>query len=96
MRALYQHDEDVYGVDLLRRMLFWLAMELKTGRNFEIIQAYLHRFFVIYSETVLKYESLAEELSDLRDLHAISCDSFRSMVQGNLCILKVLAHLPIT
>lgn len=96
MRSLYQHEEDADGIDLLHRMIYWLAFELKTGQNFEVIQAYLCRFLMIYSDTLLKVPALASELEYLKSVHAVSCDSFRSLVQSNLCLLKVMARLPIT
>lgn len=95
MRALYSHDEDNDGLDLLKRMLFWLSCQLRTGRNFEVTQGYLCRFLAIYSEKLLKVQSLAEDIHNLKDIHTVSCDSFRTLVQSNLCLLKVMARLPI-
>lgn len=96
MRALYSHDEDDDGVQLLKRMLIWMAYQLRSGRNFEVTQAYICRFLTIYSETLIKMPDLASELHFLKEIHSFGCNSFRTLVQNNLCLLKVMAHLPIT
>jgi U3 small nucleolar RNA-associated protein 21 len=96
MRSLYQHAEDAEGAELLLRMLACLGAGLRTGRDFEVLQAYLCRFLLLYSDVLLSTPALAKELEALKRVHAVSCDAFRSLVQSNLCLLKVMARLPIT
>lgn len=94
-RALHVHDEDSEGLELLRCLMLWLGREISSGRNFEVVQAYLFRFLTIYSEVVLKEAALLADVAALKEVHAKSAERFRTLVQSNMCILKVMAHLPI-
>jgi U3 small nucleolar RNA-associated protein 21 len=96
LRALCAHDEDQEGLSLLRCLLAWFARKLKTGLNFEVLQAYLHRTLTIYAELVLKLPALGTDVEAVRRIHAESSGRFRQLVQSNLCLLKMLAGLPPT
>lgn len=76
-------------------MVLWLGREVSSGRNFEVVQAYLFRFLTIYSEAVLQEPALLDDVTALRAVHAESAERFRTLVQSNMCLLKVMAHLPI-
>ena len=95
MRSLCPHDEDAEGKRLLSLTIRLFSREIKSGRNFEVVQAYIYRFFTIYSDVILKTPSLHSDLKELSEIHQRSSDSFRTLIQSNLCLLKVLAQLPI-
>ncbi len=95
MRALCTHDEDEEGRDLVRRLLAWLGRHIASGDNFEILQAYLHRMLAIHITMITKTPQLVQELRVLQGVHAKASNRFRHLVQKNLCLLKIMANLPI-
>ena len=102
MRSICLHEGDEEGIQYLHMILQWFSKELETGENFEILQAYLHRLLTIYMEQIVKMDPTVEGVSDLHNdiayLHSVHESSnlrFRHLVQRNLCLLKVMARLPI-
>lgn len=95
LRALCTHDEDAEGVELLRQLLTWLAAHIATGRDFEVLQAYLHRALSIYAPLITKVPQLGGVLEGLRTAHQGANGRFRHLVQKNLCLLKMMGNLPI-
>lgn len=94
IRALCTHDEDAEGLQLLRFFLLWFKDRLATGLDFEVMEAYLHRTLLIYGETLVKRGDFGALLGQLRGVHADKSRRFRSLVQQNLCLLKIFANLP--
>lgn len=104
MRSICLHESDEEGIQYLLMLVQWFVKELSTGENFEILQAYLHRLLTIYMEPILKIDQqhaleavieLQQELLRLHKVHEDSNMRFRHLIQRNLCLLKVLARLPI-
>ena len=95
MRSICLHDSDEEGIEHLTTLLVWFARELQRGRNFEVLQAYLNRLLVVYAEVLLKLPVCREALLRLLKVHEESSARFRELIQRNLCLLKVLARLPI-
>lgn len=82
--------------------LQWLTRSSALGHDFELIQAYIHRTLAVYSELLLKSPvTLAEGSSLVSDLFALQSandemtNNFRLSVQRNLCMLKILANIPL-
>jgi len=95
-RALYIYDGDEEGIMLLQQFLQWITIHIQSGENFEILQAYLYRILIIYSDIIIKLSSFKLVLSKLYQIHYNSSIRFRNLIQKNLCLLKMLANLPIT
>ena len=95
-RALYIYDGDEEGIMLLQQFLQWITIHIQSGENFEILQAYLYRILIIYSDIIIKLSSFELVLSKLYHIHYNSSIRFRNLIQKNLCLLKMLANLPIT
>ena len=95
-RALYIYDGDDEGIILLQQLLQWLTIHIQSGENFEILQAYLYRILIIYSDIIIKLSSFKLVVSKLYNIHYNSSIRFRNLIQKNLCLLKMLANLPIT
>ena len=94
MRALCRDENDAEGVEILHKMLQWFIVELKTCDNFEVMQAYLYRFLLIYSEVILLCPHLHGQLNSLKEVHEAGCKKFRHLIQSNLCVLKMMAQIP--
>jgi len=94
VQALCLHENDEEGIYWLRCLFAWMTHELQSGRNFEVMQAYVFRSLHLYSEMLMKMPQLAKEVADLREVHLSGCHKFRDLVQSNLCLLKLFANIP--
>lgn len=90
------------AVPPLALWLQWLGRSVAKGHDFELVQAYLHRTLAVYSELILKSPVVVSQgstlVSDLIQLQGASdamTNSFRASVQKNLCMLKILANIPL-
>ncbi len=95
IRALCAYEQDEKGVRLLLDWLRWLTEQVATRDSFEVLQAYLHRTLAIYSELVLKLPVLAQQLRLLTAASTSASDRFRGIIQKNLCLLKMMANIPV-
>ena len=93
-RALCTHGEDEEGLKLLHCLLSWLAHCMRSGRDFEVLEAYLHRTLLVYGEIIVTKPSLLILAQHISAAHADNSQRLRGLVQGNLCLLKLLAGLP--
>eukprot|EP00606_Chrysophyceae_sp_TOSAG23-5_P000671 GSChrysophyteH2.ASY1.ANO1.1331.1 assembled CDS len=94
LRALCTHGEDEEGLKLLHCLLSWLAHCMRSGRDFEVLEAYLHRTLLVYGEIIVTKPSLLILAQHISAAHADNSQRLRGLVQGNLCLLKLLAGLP--
>jgi hypothetical protein len=96
-RALCNGTVDKKGLELVHCIVLLMSDELRSGQNFEVLQAYLYRLLLIYSEVIVEASSsdlsLSQSVDALRTLHSDSCKKFRSLVQSNLCVLKLMAQI---
>jgi hypothetical protein len=98
MRSLHNgQEDDARGVELIHCVLVWFANELKSGIDYELLQAYLTRFLFIFSELLVaecsKNLPLKETLQQLNQIHSEYCLKFRHLIQSNLCVLKMMAQI---
>lgn len=93
MRALCTGTDDERGLELLHCMLLWAARELDSGRDFEVLQAYLYRLLFIYADFLVTTPSMVEPLRHLSAAQSACCKRFRQLVQSNLCVLKMMAQI---
>lgn len=94
LRALYLHEEDAEGLRYLQRWLLWLAAQISFGAQFEILQAYLNRTIVVYSESMEQLPELVSVVRALRTANESNSLKFRNLLEKNMCILKMLAKVP--
>jgi hypothetical protein len=95
LRALCTHDEDEEGLTLLRVLLAWFADRLGSGADFELIEAYLHRALLVHGELIMKRPALSGLLDGVRAAQERVSARLRGLVQQNLCVLKLVAGLPL-
>lgn len=96
LRALCTHAADEEGLQLLTAWVRWLAAAVASGDNFEVLQAYLHRTLTIYTELATQVPAVARGLAVLSAANSASADRFRGLIQKNLCLLKMMANIPIS
>lgn len=83
--------------------LQWLGRSVANGHEFELLQAYLHRTLAVYSELVLKSpvalasgSTIVSDIAQLQTANDAMTNSFRTSIQRNLCMLKILANIPLS
>lgn len=78
-------------------MVLWFIEEFDKGENYEILEAYLTRFLLIYSELILQTikidETFQQNIMKLITSHQQINKKFRNLIQSNLCILKMMAQI---
>lgn len=78
-------------------MILWFVDELKKGDNYEVLEAYLTRFLLIYSELIIETikinEIFQQNVTKLIQSHQQINHKFRNLIQSNLCILKMMAQI---
>lgn len=94
LRSLCTGKDDLRGLELLECMISWLTQELVGGKDFEVLQAYLHRFLFIYEDMLLGVPHLRDRMQALCSAQDHCSRRFRDMIQSNLCVLKVMAQIP--
>jgi len=95
LRSLCMFIEDDEGLQLLQVFLKWLTAHVSSGKEFELLQAYLHRTLTIYDKMLVNVPALAEQLQTLKRANEQASDRFRDLIQKNLCMLKVLANISV-
>ena len=94
-RALCSHGDDDEGIKLLHCLLSWLSDRIQCGRDYEILEAYLHRILLIYGEIIVINKDLLYIITNkITKNHEKNSIKLRNLVQSNLCLLKLLAGLP--
>ena len=93
-RTLYQYDGDEEGLVLLGYMLQSFANNMQSGQYFEVLQAYVHRFLMIYVEDIMKHEELHTQLQSLKVIHGLYVEKFKHVLHSNLCLLKLMTKMP--
>jgi len=94
LRALCTHVTDEEGLALLHCLLEWETRCIRTGRDFEVLEAYLHRTLLVHGEYIVADPALLRRAHVLQEAHSKSTERLRTLVQSNLCLLKMLANLP--
>ena len=92
-KSLCTNDEDDHGMVLLKYLFVWLLQQMNTGNNFELLQVYLYRALLIYSEVLRKNGEFNQLLMELKDCHESVSKKFRGLIQSNLCLLKLFGKI---
>lgn len=65
----------------------------RSKKNFEVVQAYLHRFLKHYSDLIMTAPDLREASKALRDEQEESSRRIKQLVQHSLCLVGYLSNL---
>eukprot|EP00752_Nemacystus_decipiens_P004264 g3895.t1 len=93
MSLLCQGDWDEEGVHLVGLTIKFLLEELRSKKNFEVVQAYLHRFLKHYTELIMTTPDLRQASKVLRDEQEESSKRIKQLVQHSLCLVGYLSNL---
>jgi hypothetical protein len=86
--------DDEEGIELLGCLLASLSASMRRGMYFEVLQAYIYRLLVIYTDVIVRVPRLSQQLTLLQQIHFVYTEKFRHMLQSNLCLLKMLCKMP--
>lgn len=86
-------EDDSTGDELLYLMLRYFKRQLEDGTDFEVTQAYLHRFLAIYANRIQKNARLAATAAEVSALQLKASTKFRELINENLCVLKYIGKL---
>jgi len=93
-RALCQHEKDEDGLKFLKFLFVWIGQQLQFATDFELLQAYLYRAVLIYSEILRTESQFADILKLISKEHDQKQETFRDLLKNNLCLLKLFAKIP--
>eukprot|EP00981_Chlorochromonas_danica_P014054 scaffold7245_cov197-Ochromonas_danica.AAC.14 len=95
IRGLCKHDEDIEGMNLLRRFLSLLAVLVQRGKAFEIVQAYVHFTLSVHHQVIVSNYSMKEEVEALQAALFAREEELRGQVSATLCYLKTMLGVPL-
>lgn len=73
--------------------LLALTCRIRSKKNFEVVQAYLHRFLKHYSDLIIATPDLRQASKLLRDEQEESSKRIKQLVQHSLCLVGYLSNL---
>ena len=71
----------------------FLHSQLTSRRDFEVMQAYLNRFLVVYGDTIALRKPLREQLEQLLQAQKASWGGLQELLQHNMCLLQFMADV---
>lgn len=83
-------DED--GLALLSCLLKWFQRALTTRKDFEIVQAHMHRFLKVHNDVIAQNVALAEQAKTLAAAQAEASRHVRELIQQNICLIKFFCN----
>ena len=87
--------QDLVGVELLGLFLAWLGPRLSGGCDFELAQAYLHRFLALHAEAIADAKRgsvLAAPLAAAQAAQAAGAERLRCLLQHNLGLIAFFSN----
>jgi U3 small nucleolar RNA-associated protein 21 len=92
MSQLCQGDAsiDPEGPEILRRAMDFFSAELVAGSDFDVLQAYIHRFFKLHAETIMAAPELRESVVRVKDAQLETGSRLKRLIQEDLCLLQYL------
>lgn len=75
-------------------LLHYFAFALQQHIAFDVIQAYIYRFLLIYSPLILQTVSWQPDIEKLRDSATSSQQRLQLVIQMTLSILKTILNMP--
>mmetsp|Transcript_46017 Transcript_46017/g.59119 ORF Transcript_46017/g.59119 Transcript_46017/m.59119 type:complete len:1225 (+) Transcript_46017:40-3714(+) len=94
-RLCRDEKDDQPGVLLLISFLKWIQYISQSNRDFDLLQAYLHRFLMLHSEVIATCDNveLPSIIHTLRDDHTKRSTRLRELVQQNLCLINFFSNI---
>jgi hypothetical protein len=94
----YDNASDRTAVDIHAVEQFFILLEkyLTSRRNFEFIQAIIHRILLVHSTNLIELRPMLDHLVNLQSAQSFSGQSLQNMLHLTLCLTKNLLSIPIS
>ncbi|TDH74233.1 hypothetical protein CCR75_001471 [Bremia lactucae] len=84
-------DED--GKKLLGWFLDFLRMEMKSHRDFQVLQAYLNRFLKLHEDLLVANPALLAQVDELGVVQQQQWQHLQKLLHNNLCLVQYLSRI---
>lgn len=89
-------ESDTTDIHAIQQFFAFLEDTLQTRRNFELIQAVLHRILVVHASALVQFPPLLGQLLQVQSAQSLSGQSLQNMLHLTLCLTKSLLSIPIS
>ena len=84
---------DEEGKKLLACFLTFLREEMRTRRNFQVLQAYLNRFLKLHEELLVAEPVLLAQADELGGVQQQQWQHLQKLLHNNLCLVQYLSKI---
>ncbi|RLN46233.1 hypothetical protein BBJ29_007619 [Phytophthora kernoviae] len=93
MSTLCMGDFDEDGKKLLGWFLDFLREEMRTRRDFQVLQAYLNRFLKLHEELLVSNPKLLAQVDELGAVQQQQWQHLQKLLHNNLCLVQYLSKI---
>lgn len=93
MSTLCMGDFDEDGKKLLGWFLDFLREEMRTRRDFQVLQAYLNRFLKLHEELLVADSALLAQVDALGSVQQQQWQHLQKLLHNNLCLVQYLSKI---
>ncbi|KAL3664877.1 hypothetical protein V7S43_010055 [Phytophthora oleae] len=93
MSTLCMGDFDEDGKKLLGWFLDFLREEMRTRRDFQVLQAYLNRFLKLHEELLIADSALLAQVDALGSVQQQQWQHLQKLLHNNLCLVQYLSKI---
>ncbi|DBA00249.1 TPA: hypothetical protein N0F65_007893, partial [Lagenidium giganteum] len=93
MSTICMGDFDEEGKALLGLFLTFLEEEMRTRRNFQVLQAYLNRFLKLHEQLLVQDAALLQQVDELCALQQQQWDHLQKLLRNNLCLVQYFSKI---
>ncbi|GMF40092.1 unnamed protein product [Phytophthora fragariaefolia] len=93
MSTLCMGDFDDEGKTFLGWFLDFLREEMRTRRDFQVLQAYLNRFLKLHEELLVADAVLLAQVDELGSLQQQQWQHLQKLLHNNLCLVQYLSKI---
>ncbi|CAI5717329.1 unnamed protein product [Peronospora effusa] len=91
--TLCMGDFDEEGKKLLGFFLEFLHEEMRTRRDFQVLQAYLNRFLKLHEELLVAEPTLLAQVDELGAVQQQQWQHLQKLLHNNLCLVQYLSKI---
>ncbi|KAE9246299.1 hypothetical protein PF004_g4861 [Phytophthora fragariae] len=93
MSTLCMGDFDEEGKKFLGWFLDFLREEMRTRRDFQVLQAYLNRFLKLHEELLVANTALLAQVDELGSVQQQQWQHLQKLLHNNLCLVQYLSKI---
>jgi sulfur relay (sulfurtransferase) DsrC/TusE family protein len=85
--------EDTEGLKHLKAMLNVFENAILSNENYDVVQAYLHRFFFVHGDTISESDMLIEACHNVRNAQKLTWGKVQKLLQETSCLVKLFTKV---